>query len=133
MQWSSTDAPTEKILDGKPAPLITIRMWKMIIGQAIYLLVVTFVLYFPGEKILSYDFEANPKLRDELNTMVFNAFMWMQIFNEFNNRRLDNKLNIFEGVHKNWFFIGINCVMVGGQILIVFVGAYNHFLFFTEV
>ena len=122
----ATDAPTEKILDRKPspksAPLITTNMWKMITGQAIYQLVVTFTLYFGGSKILGYDFAAHPELRDDLNTMVFNTFVWMQIFNEFNNRRLDNKFNIFEGVHKNYFFIVINCIMVGGQIMIVFIG-----------
>jgi Ca2+-transporting ATPase len=57
-----------------------------------------------------------------LNTLVFNTFVWLQIFNEFNNRRLDNKLNIFEGITHNWFFISINIVMVGGQVLIIFVG-----------
>ena len=122
----ATDAPTEKILDRKPypksAPLITINMWKMIIGQAIYQLVVTFVLFFAGPRILGYDTQADPKLESQLRTMVFNTFVWMQIFNEFNNRRLDNKLNIFEGVHRNWFFIGINCVMVAGQVMIIFIG-----------
>jgi Ca2+-transporting ATPase len=45
----------------------------------------------------------------------------------YSNRRLDNKFNILEGVSKNWFFIGINVVMVGGQVLIMFVGgdAFN--------
>jgi P-type Ca2+ transporter type 2C len=38
------------------------------------------------------------------------------------NRRLDNKFNIFEGLSKNWFFIGISALMCGGQVLIVFVG-----------
>ncbi|KAI9876188.1 MAG: plasma membrane calcium [Pleopsidium flavum] len=122
----ATDAPTEKILDREPtpkrAPLITTNMWKMIVGQAIYQLVVTLVLYFAGASILKYDFVAHPELQSQLNTMVFNTFVWMQIFNEFNNRRLDNKFNIFEGVHRNWFFIGINAVMIGGQIMIVFVG-----------
>lgn len=46
----------------------------------------------------------------------------MQIFNELNNRRLDNHLNIFEGISKNYWFIGINCIIIGGQILIIFVG-----------
>ncbi|KAL8703467.1 MAG: hypothetical protein Q9201_003341 [Fulgogasparrea decipioides] len=135
----ATDAPTEKILNRKPtpkrAPLITTNMWNMIIGQAIYQLLVTFVLYFAGYDILGYDSKCAPldqltdaamhctdTMHTELNTMVFNTFVWMQIFNEFNNRRLDNKLNIFEGVLKNYFFIGINCIMVGGQIMIVFVG-----------
>jgi Ca2+-transporting ATPase len=40
----------------------------------------------------------------------------------YSNRRLDNKFNIFEGITRNWFFIGINVVMVGGQVMIMFVG-----------
>ena len=121
----ATDAPTEKILDRKPTPkraaLITTNMWKMIIGQTIYQLGVTFVLYFAGSSILGYS-KSNTLLQTELNTIVFNTFVWMQIFNEFNNRRLDNKLNIFEGVHRNAFFIIINIIMVAGQIMIIFVG-----------
>jgi len=38
------------------------------------------------------------------------------------NRRLDNKFNVLEGIHRNWFFIAINVIMVGGQVLIIFVG-----------
>ena len=132
----ATDPSTEQILDRKPtpkrAPLITTNMWKMVIGQAIYQLVVTFVLYFAGYSILGYDDKClrdpvparcTDTMHTELNTMVFNTFVWMQIFNEFNNRRLDNKLNIFEGIQRNYFFIGINCIMIGGQIMIVFVGS----------
>jgi len=122
----ATDAPTEEILDRKPtpkqAPLITTNMWKMIVGQAVYQLLVTLVLYFAGTSILKYDVVADPKLQTELNTMVFNTFVWMQIFNEFNNRRLDNKFNIFEGVHRNYLFMVINAIMIGGQIMIIFVG-----------
>ncbi|KAG9252714.1 calcium-translocating P-type ATPase [Emericellopsis atlantica] len=121
----ATDPPTEKILDrqpqGKDKPLITNNMWKMIIGQAIFQLTVTLVLYFAGASILNYDMsDADQRL--QLNTVIFNTFVWMQIFNEFNNRRLDNKFNIFEGVHRNYFFIGINILMVGLQVLIIFVG-----------
>ncbi|MCJ1432157.1 plasma membrane calcium [Xylographa pallens] len=122
----ATDAPTEQILDRKPspksAPLITTNMWKMILGQALYQLVVTFILYFAGASILGYDVVRNPLLQTQLDTMVFNTFVWMQIFNELNNRRLDNKFNIFEGVLRNKFFLAINAIMVAGQILIVFVG-----------
>ena len=35
---------------------------------------------------------------------------------------MDNGFNIFEGITRNWFFIGINFVMVGGQVMIIFVG-----------
>lgn len=116
----ATDPPTEKILNrppqGKKAPLITTNMWKMIIGQAIFQLAVTFTLYFAGSRIF-------PSYTDsELRTVVFNTFVWMQIFNEFNNRRLDNRFNIFEGLHRNQFFIVINILMVGLQVAIIFVG-----------
>lgn len=93
----------------------------MIIGQSIFQLVVILVLYFAGGAILQYDVSiANEKL--QLDTIIFNVFVWMQIFNELNCRRLDNKLNIFVGVHRNWFFIAINAIMIGLQIAIVFVG-----------
>ncbi|TWU72307.1 plasma membrane calcium [Metarhizium rileyi] len=121
----ATDPPTEKILhrppQGKKAPLITTNMWKMIIGQSIFQLTATFTLYFAGGRLLKYDLD-NPQVRLQLDSVIFNTFVWMQIFNQFNNRRLDNKLNIFEGIHRNYFFIAINILMVGLQVAIIFVG-----------
>lgn len=98
-------------------------MWKMILGQAVYQLAITFMLYFAGDKLLGAHLSSDPALREkELSTVVFNTFVWMQIFNEFNNRRLDNKFNIFEGMFRNYWFLGINAIMVGGQIMIIYVG-----------
>jgi Ca2+-transporting ATPase len=115
----ATDPPAGSLLDRKPEPkhsaLITFTMWKMIIGQTIFQLVVTFVLYFGGPKFLHYD----PLVQ---STLVFNAFVWMQIFNAINSRRIDNSFNVLEGLHKNYLFIGIMLIMIGGQTLIVFVG-----------
>ena len=119
----ATDPPTPSILNRKPEPksaaLITLPMWKMIIGQSIFQLVVTFVLYFGGTSFLSYQ---SQREQDQLQTLVFNTFVWMQIFNQYNCRRLDNKLNILEGVHRNWFFVGIQFIIVAGQVMIVEVG-----------
>ncbi|KAK1714914.1 calcium-translocating P-type ATPase [Colletotrichum acutatum] len=121
----ATDPPTDKILDRPPqrkdAPLITINMWKMIIGQAIFQLIITLTLYFAGPEILNYDRNSEDQML-QLDTVIFNTFVWMQIFNEFNNRRLDNKFNVLEGVHRNQFFIFINLLMVGLQVGIVFIG-----------
>ncbi|KOS20135.1 Calcium-transporting ATPase 2 [Escovopsis weberi] len=120
----ATDAPARSILDRKPdrksAPLITPRMAKMIIGQGICQLAITLVLHFAGRSLLGYGHTAHDAKR--LSTLVFNTFVWLQLFNELNNRRLDNKLNIFEDIHKNFFFIITNLIMVGGQVLIIFVG-----------
>ncbi|KAK5455084.1 plasma membrane calcium [Exophiala xenobiotica] len=119
----ATDPPTHSILKRRPepksAPLITITMWKMIIGQSIYQLVVTLVLYFAGASILSYQTQHE---KDALQSTIFNTFVWMQIFNQYNSRRLDNNFNIFEGVFKNYWFLGIQLIIIGGQCLIMFVG-----------
>ncbi|KAJ4066458.1 plasma membrane calcium [Fusarium oxysporum] len=121
----ATDPPTDSILDRPPqpksAPLITMNMWKMIIGQSIFQVVVVLVLYFAGDSILGYNTSiAAEKL--QLDTIIFNMFVWMQIFNELNCRRLDNKFNVFVGIHRNLFFILINAIMIGLQIGIVFIG-----------
>lgn len=99
-------------------------MWKMILGQSVYKLAIIFTLYFTGDNLLdahldSVDMGHRSK---QLSTVVFNTFVWMQIFNELNNRRLDNKFNVFEGVLRNYWFLGINAVMIGGQIMIIFIG-----------
>jgi Ca2+-transporting ATPase len=81
----ATDPPAQSILDRQPdkktSPLITINMWKMIIGQAIYQLVITFVLNFAGRDILKYGNTPQDDL--ELKCLVFNTFVWMQIFNQY--------------------------------------------------
>jgi Ca2+-transporting ATPase len=115
----ATDAPTGSILNRKPeartASLISLTMWKMILGQSVYQLVVCFVLWFGGPTFLDYP---EPQLR----TLVFNVFVFMQIFKLINSRRIDNKLNIFEGLHRNYLFILMMSIMVAGQLIIIFVG-----------
>lgn len=117
----ASDPPTEEILDRKPAkrsaPLISTIMWKMIIGQAIFQLIVTFILYYVGPSILNYEFDGA-----EIRSLVFNTFVWMQIFNQFNNRRLDNKFNVLAGVQRNYFFCVISAIMISCQVMIMYVG-----------
>ncbi|EFR01495.1 calcium-transporting ATPase [Nannizzia gypsea CBS 118893] len=120
----ATDPPTHTILDRKPepksSPLITLTMWKMIIGQSIYQLIVTFILNFAGRSILNV---GHSELEDRVfKALIFNTFVWMQIFNQYNSRRIDNKINIFEGLLRNRWFVGIQFIIVGGQVLIIFVG-----------
>ncbi|UNI18247.1 plasma membrane calcium [Purpureocillium takamizusanense] len=123
----ATDPPQDSVLERKPEPkgssIISPTMWKMILGQAVYQLVITFLLYYGVPKGLIDGIITNEPLPAQVvNTLVFNTFVWMQIFNQWNNRRLDNKFNIFEGLTSNWFFIGISVIMCGGQVLIIFVG-----------
>jgi Ca2+-transporting ATPase len=115
----ATDPPTGSLLHRKPeprtAPLITLSMWKMIIGQSIFQLIVCFVLWFAGASFLGYP-------ETELRTLTFNVFVFMQIFKLVNSRRIDNKLNIFEGLHRNHLFMLMMSIMIVGQVIIIFFG-----------
>lgn len=140
----ATDPPSQKLLDRKPdrrnASLITSTMWKMIIGQSFYQLVVTLALFYAKTSFPIYNIP-DPSLIDQkdiLNqesALVFNVFVWMQIFNQYNSRRLDNGYNVFEGIFKNWYFLGIQVLIVGGQVLIMFVGGvpFNIYVKLTPV
>ena len=130
----ATDPASQTVLNRKPdlprSPIISTSMIKVIVSQSIYKTAVAFVLHFAGRQILGYRLNYSNEEEEaeyneqgtELKTLVFNAFVWCQIFNQINCRRLDNKLNVFEGIHRNLWFIVIFCIMCGGQILIVFVG-----------
>lgn len=122
-------ADPEENLKRKPekpdGPLISIDMWKMIIVQSIYQITVALVLHFAGHSILGYqDTDTYTRIQneDKLKTLVFNQFVFCQIFNSINARRLDRGLNIFRGLFKNYWFLLIFLIMVGGQALIVNVG-----------
>jgi Ca2+-transporting ATPase len=113
----ATDPPNDSLFDRSPekrtASLINLTMWKMIIGQSIYQLAVTLTLHFAGQQLFGY-----PDAQQR--TLVFNVFVFMQIFKLVNSRRIDNKLNIFEGLHKNILFMIMMAIMVIGQIIIIF-------------
>ncbi|WXC42995.1 hypothetical protein QX201_002769 [Fusarium graminearum] len=115
----ATDPPTGSLLHRKPesrtAPLITTTMWKMIIGQSVYQLIVCFVLWFGRDPILGYS-------ETEVRSLIFNIFVFMQIFKLVNSRRIDNKLNIFEGLHRNHLFMLMMTIMAAGQVIIIFFG-----------
>ncbi|KAF2861165.1 calcium-translocating P-type ATPase [Piedraia hortae CBS 480.64] len=129
----ATDPPTRAVLhrppERKSASLITVTMWKMILLQAAYQLTVTLILYFAGSKILGLTGKKGPRL---LQTLVFNSFVWMQVFNVLNNRRLDNRLNIFEGAGRNWLFLAIMLLMVAGQVMILFLANWSVFQVETQ-
>ncbi|KAL3724822.1 hypothetical protein ACJRO7_029915 [Eucalyptus globulus] len=111
----STELPTgelmKKPLVGRTEPLITNVMWRNLVGQAIYQVAVLLTLQFKGESIFGVD-EAVKR------TLIFNAFVLCQVFNEFNARNIE-KQNVFEGIHKNKLFLGIIFVTVVLQVVMV--------------
>ncbi|TLS30659.1 hypothetical protein PpBr36_03935 [Pyricularia pennisetigena] len=120
----ATDYPSPDFLKRKPQPrktsLVSLTMWKMIVGQALYQLIVIFTLHYGKDALWNPQTETE---RDQLQTLVFNIYVWMQFFNQHNCRRVDNKLNIwYQGVLRNPWFIGVQCLTFAGQMVIIWKG-----------
>jgi Ca2+-transporting ATPase len=122
----ATDPASEALLDRKPdkktAPLFSVQMYKQILFQSTYQIIITLLFHFLGLQILGYPSDSTTQQDTIVQTLVFNAFVFAQIFNSVNCRRLDNKLNIFEGLTNNWYFMIITLIEIAVQILIVYVG-----------
>lgn len=138
----ATDKPDPNIMDRKPkgrsTPLITPSTWKMIIGQAILQLTVTFTLYFHGSQY----FFGVPKdelpghKHQQINAMIFNTFVWLQWFTLLVSRKLgeadgikdwrkritEANLNFFQDLFRNFYFIFIMLLIAILQVLIMFFG-----------
>ncbi|MBA0768453.1 hypothetical protein Gotri_017254 [Gossypium trilobum] len=111
----ATERPTKELMEkppvGRTEPLITNIMWRNLLAQALYQIAVLLTLQFSGESI----FGVTEKVND---TLIFNIFVFCQVFNEFNARKLEKK-NVFEGIHKNKLFIGIIGVTILLQVVMV--------------
>lgn len=52
-------------------------------------------------------------------TLIFNAFVWMQIFNEVNSRKVNEEMNVFENFFDNSTFSMVILLSAGFQVLMV--------------
>ncbi|KAI8090785.1 PMCA-type calcium-translocating P-type ATPase [Thamnidium elegans] len=120
----ATEPPTQDLLHRKPisknAHLINFRMAKMILGQAIFQIIINLIAIYLGPRI--FDLGETTYDQAVLRTMVFNIFVFLQVFNEINCRRIDNTINVFKDMFDNWIFIAIQVVVVLGQYCIVTFG-----------
>ncbi|OQS03200.1 P-type ATPase (P-ATPase) Superfamily [Thraustotheca clavata] len=124
----ATEKPTAAMLERRPyprtKPLLSRTMTKHIVCQSIYQLTVLFIFLFKGDVI----FDLPPGRKGEVTstdgrsihfTMLFNTFVFMQLFNELNCRKIYDEINIFTGLLENNLFILISLIQVACQILIV--------------
>ncbi|XP_048227667.1 calcium-transporting ATPase 10, plasma membrane-type isoform X2 [Ricinus communis] len=94
----ATEPPTDHLMHrppvGRREPLITNIMWRNLLIQAAYQVIVLLVLNFHGKSLLGLkndDPEHANKVKD---TLIFNAFVLCQIFNEFNALSLSLSLSL---------------------------------------
>jgi len=55
------------------------------------------------------------------NSLVFNVFIWLQLFNEINSRKINDELNVFSGLLSNWIFPTVWVIIVGFQCIIMLI------------
>lgn len=121
----ATEPPTDALLDEKPhghhEPIINNFMWRNIVGHSALQLALLIPLMFFGHLIPWTTGYAASKSRLAY-TIIFNVFVWCQLFNEINARSVDLQRNVFQGLLKSWIFVGVwmGCCVI--QVLIVMFG-----------
>jgi P-type Ca2+ transporter type 2B len=126
----ATELPTPELLLRKPygrtKPLISRTMMKNIIGHSVYQMTIIFAILFAGEKMLDIDsgrFAALHAPPSQHFTVIFNAFVMMTLFNEINARKIHGQRNVFEGLFRNYIFLGIWMTTFVAQIILVEFGS----------
>ena len=100
----ASEPPTEALLDKPPVNrtdhMITNRMWANMLGHASYQIAVVMTFLFHPDLL---DVRPGNEIEDEGNnsehyTIIFNAFVWMQLFNEVNSRNLNGEGKCARGI-----------------------------------
>ena len=100
-------------------------MARTVLLHALYQLVIIFTLLYKPEKFIP-DLKFDPKDLEggvnDKNTVkhlgiLFTTFVFMQIFNEINSRKINDERNVFERFFSNVIFIS---VIIGTSITQVF-------------
>ncbi|THU66007.1 hypothetical protein C4D60_Mb05t09670 [Musa balbisiana] len=121
----ATEPPNDNMMERPPVrrneSFITKIMWRNIIGQSIYQLIVLGVLMIDGKKLVRIE---GPDSDTILNTFIFNTFVFCQVFNEINSLEME-RINVLRGILSNWIFVTILTSTVAFQVIIVeFLGTF---------
>jgi len=85
----ATEPPNEGLMKrqpiGRTASFITRAMWRNIIGQSIYQLIVLGILNFAGKQILNLN---GPDSTIVLNTIIFNSFVFCQVRTNIHHKKV---------------------------------------------
>ncbi|AES90718.1 calcium-transporting ATPase 2, plasma membrane-type [Medicago truncatula] len=115
----ATEPPTDDLMKrepvGRKGDFINNVMWRNILGQALYQFVVIWFLQSVGKWVF---FLRGPNADIVLNTLIFNTFVFCQVFNEINSREME-EIDVFKGIWDNHVFVAVISATVVFQIIIV--------------
>lgn len=101
-------------------------MWRQIFGIAAYMIIVIALILFTGAWTFNLEFNytderfenGEPTGKGKLFAIVFHTFVFMQLFNEINSRRVGKReFNVFFKIGANPFFVGMLSAIFFLQIL----------------
>ncbi|XP_071701692.1 calcium-transporting ATPase 2, plasma membrane-type-like isoform X2 [Rutidosis leptorrhynchoides] len=121
----ATEPPNDALMKrtpvGRQGNFISNVMWRNIFGQSVYQFVVIWLLQSKGKSFYELD-EDNSDLI--LNTLIFNSFVFCQLFNEVNSREME-KIDVISGIWNNNVFVSVLGATVVFQVIIVeFLGTF---------
>ncbi|KAL2895036.1 Calcium-transporting ATPase 1 [Bienertia sinuspersici] len=122
----ATEPPSDELMKrqpvGRKGSIVSNVMWRNIIGQAMYQFVVIWHLQTRGK--LAFGLSDDPGSDLILNTLIFNSFVFCQVFNEISSREME-KINVFAGILNNYVFVAVLSATVLFQIVIIeFLGTF---------
>ena len=129
----ATEKPSNKLLERKPykrdSSILTPFMKANILSQGIFQILILLFIIFKGDKLFGVNsdrelehYEWN-KEHGYHFTIFFDVFVFLQVFNSINARKLNQKeINIFEGIKDNIYYILVQSFIVLGQIILVTFG-----------
>ncbi|XP_050283500.1 calcium-transporting ATPase 4, plasma membrane-type-like isoform X2 [Quercus robur] len=121
----ATEPPHEGLMKrppvGRDVKFITRIMWRNIVGQSIFQILVLLIFQLKGEQLLKLTGSDADSI---LKTFIFNSFVFCQVFNEINSRDME-KINVFRGIFDSWIFLIVIISTVAFQFIIVeFLGTF---------
>lgn len=84
------------------------QVLKGIVGQGVFQLAVMYGLVFRAPAVFGFQAGSTTSGGASVHyTLVFNAFVLMQLFNQINARKINDEPNVLEGILGNRLFLGI--------------------------
>ncbi|KAA8522598.1 hypothetical protein F0562_013041 [Nyssa sinensis] len=115
----ATEPPNDDLMKrlpvGRRGNFISNVMWRNILGQSLYQLIVIWFLQAKWkEMFIPEDVDSDLIL----NTLIFNSFVFCQVFNEINSRDME-RIDVLKGILDNYVFVCVLACTVFFQIIII--------------
>nr|XP_043634391.1 calcium-transporting ATPase 2, plasma membrane-type-like [Erigeron canadensis] len=115
----ATEPPNDELMKrspvGRTGNFISNAMWRNILGQSLYQFTVIWLLQSKGKSFFGLHGNDSDLI---LNTLIFNAFVFCQLFNEINSREME-KEDVTDGIWDNNVFVSVISATFVFQVIIV--------------